>query len=59
MLGGLLALFLTWISSRLITTYVIQADFFGVRLMVLGVVAGALLGTLGSALSVGRHLRAV
>lgn len=58
-LGGLLALLLTWLSSRLITTYVIQADFFDTRLMVMGVFAGALLGLLGSAISVGRHLRAV
>ena len=58
-LGGLLALLLSWLSSRLITTYVIQADFFDTKLMVMGVLAGAMLGLLGSALSVGRHLRAV
>lgn len=58
-LGGLLALLLTWLSSRLISTYVIRADFFDSRLIVAGIVAGALLGLLGSALSVGRHLRAV
>ena len=58
-LGGLVALLLTWLSSRLISTYVIRADFFDARLIVAGIVAGALLGLLGSALSVGRHLRAV
>jgi cell division transport system permease protein len=58
-LGGMLALLLTWVSYSLITRFVITAQFFDLRLVVLGVVAGALLGLVGSALSVSRHLRNV
>lgn len=58
-LGGVLALLLTWGASRLISSYFIQTVFFDSRLAMLGVLGGALLGTLGSAMSVGRHLRKV
>jgi cell division transport system permease protein len=58
-LGGLLALLLTWVASRLITQAFIRTEFFDLRLAALGVVAGALLGVLGSAFSVSRHLRLV
>ena len=58
-LGGVLALVLTWGASRLITSYFIETAFFDRRLVVFGVVAGALIGTLGSAVSVGRHLKKV
>ncbi len=57
--GGILALLLTWVSYSLITRFVITAQFFDVRLVVLGVLAGAVLGLVGSALSVSRHLRSV
>ena len=58
-LGGMLALVLTWGASRLITSYFIQTAFFDMRLVLFGLVGGALLGTLGSAFSVGRHLKKV
>ena len=58
-LGGMLALLLTWASSRLISTYFIQTAFFDTRLVWIGLFAGALIGTLGSAVSVGRHLKKV
>jgi cell division transport system permease protein len=58
-LGGMLALVLTWGASRLITTYFIQTAFFDQRLVVFGLLGGALIGTLGSAFSVGRHLKKV
>jgi cell division transport system permease protein len=58
-LGGLLALVLTWGASRLITSYFIQTAFFDARLAVLGVLAGAMMGTVGSAVSVSRHLKKV
>ena len=58
-LGGALALLLTWVASTLIDKYFIQTEFFGSGLAVLGVLAGAMLGLVGSALSVGRHLRRV
>lgn len=58
-LGGVLALALTWVSFSLITRFVITAQFFDVRLVIAGVAAGAVLGFIGSALSVSRHLRSV
>ena len=58
-LGGLLALVLTWIAQSLIDKYVIHTIFFDARIAVLGVLFGALIGLLGSAVSVGRHLRQV
>jgi hypothetical protein len=58
-LGGLLALALTWIAQSLIDRYVIHTIFFDARIAVLGVLFGALIGLLGSAASVGRHLRQV
>jgi cell division transport system permease protein len=59
LLGGSLALFLTWAASEIIARFVVQADFFGAKLALLGVLAGTLIGLLGSAVSVGRHLRDV
>jgi cell division transport system permease protein len=58
-LGGLLALLLTWLANVLIGKFVFSAEFFDARYAVAGVAAGALIGLLGSAFSVGRHLRAV
>jgi len=59
LLGGLLALFLTWAASEIIGKVVFSAAFFDARLAATGVMAGAFIGLLGSAVSVGRHLRAV
>lgn len=58
-LGGLLALLLTWIASEVSARWVMQVQWFDPSLAVLGVLAGALLGLVGSALSVGRHLKKV
>ena len=58
-LGGVVALVLTWFANTLISRAFIQTDFFPIQVALLGVLAGALIGTLGSALSVGRHLRKV
>jgi cell division transport system permease protein len=58
-LGGLFALLLTWIANALIGKFVFSAAFFDTRYAVAGVAAGALIGLLGSAFSVGRHLREV
>ncbi|HVT39276.1 MAG TPA: permease-like cell division protein FtsX [Gemmatimonadaceae bacterium] len=59
MLGGVLALFFTWATNALIGKFVFSAQFFDLKLSLAGVVAGALIGLLGSAVSVGRHLKAV
>jgi len=58
-LGGLLALLLTWMANTLISRAFIQTDFFPPSLAVLGIMAGALIGGFGSALSVGRHLKRI
>ena len=58
-LGGVLALFLTWATNEIIGRVVFSAAFFDVRLSVLGIFAGAMIGLAGSAFSVGRHLRDV
>ena len=58
-LGGLLALVLTYFTFQFVGQYVVEATYFGSGLAVLGVLAGAMIGLLGSAVSVGRHLRRV
>ncbi|HKS07132.1 MAG TPA: permease-like cell division protein FtsX [Gemmatimonadaceae bacterium] len=56
-LGGACALLLTYVAHQALTRWVMSASFFDTRLAVLGLASGALLGLLGSAVSVGRHLR--
>ena len=59
LLGGALALLFTWLAHAFIDRYLVQTAFFDARFVVLGLLAGALIGLAGSAFSVGRHLRAV
>lgn len=58
-LGGVMALGLTWFAASLISRYFIQTEFFGARLAMLGLLGGALIGVVGSAVSVGRQIRRV
>jgi cell division transport system permease protein len=58
-LGGALALGFTWIAHTVISRYFLETQFFTPGLAALGILAGALIGLGGSALSVGRHLRHV
>ena len=58
-LGGLLALAMTWFASETISRHMIRTEFFDARVAALGVLAGALIGLLGSLFSVGRHLKEV
>jgi cell division transport system permease protein len=58
-LGGLLALLLVWVCRLLIDRYIIETVFFDQRLAALGLLFGAMIGLVGSAVSVGRHLRNV
>jgi cell division transport system permease protein len=58
-LGGALALTLTWVANTVISRAFIRTEFFPPALAVLGIIAGALIGGMGSALSAGRHLRRV
>lgn len=58
-MGGLLALLLTWLARLLIDRYIIETVFFDQRMTAVGLLFGAMIGLLGSAVSVGRHLRSV
>ena len=58
--GGALALGLTWLATSLIEGYLnFETVFFDGRMVVAGVAAGAVIGLLGSLVSVRRHLRQV
>jgi cell division transport system permease protein len=57
--GGLLALLFVWTANRVVNEYVIETIFFDRNMIFLGIVGGALMGILGSLVSVGRHLRRV
>jgi cell division transport system permease protein len=60
LVGGALALLLTWGATRLIEEYLgFDTVFFDPTMAVAGVAFGAFLGILGTALSVRRHLQAV
>jgi len=58
-MGGAAALLLTWVANRLISRFVIETSFFDGSLALMGLLFGALIGLIGSAVSVGRHLRQV
>lgn len=58
-LGGALALLLTWIAASMISRYFIETSFFSTEMALMGLLVGALMGLAGSAVSVGRHLRGV
>ena len=59
-LGGVLALILTYIAMRTLGQYLqFETTFFDRRLALMGVLFGALMGLLGSLVSVGRHLQRV
>jgi len=58
-LGGVLALLFTWGAHAVVSKSFLQTDFFPPSLAVVGVAAGAMLGTLVSALSVRRHLKRI
>ena len=58
-LGGILALALTYFAHSLISRTLVATRFFDERIIIAGIAFGALIGLLGSAVSVGRHLRRV
>ena len=59
-LGGVLALVLTFVAAFVLERYLnFHATFFDDRLVLFGLAGGALIGLLGSAFAVGRHLRQV
>jgi cell division transport system permease protein len=57
--GGILALGMSWAAIQLVQRYLnFETVFFDGRTAIIGVGFGLLMGLLGSAISVGRHLRA-
>lgn len=58
-IGGLGALLMTWLASEIISNYFMATVFFDRQVALAGVLGGALLGLMGSAVSVGRQLRRV
>lgn len=59
LLGGLIALTLSYSANTLISRSFMRTEFFTTQQMLLGVLAGAVIGLLGGWISVGRHLRKV
>jgi cell division transport system permease protein len=59
MLGGAIAVGLSYVAYALVTRWLLQAAFFSREQAVAIVGFGMIIGLLGSALSVGRHLRRV
>jgi cell division transport system permease protein len=57
--GGGLALLLTWAASVAITRYLVPASFFAPSLAAAGVAGGAAIGLVGSRMAIGRHLKRV
>ena len=58
-LGGAVALLMTWGAMQLISRYLnFQTVFFNSRTALLGLLIGTGIGLVGSSVSVGRHLRA-
>jgi cell division transport system permease protein len=56
-LGGILALVMSWLATIVINTWFLDTSFFSTGTALLGLLFGALIGLLGSAVSVARHLR--
>jgi cell division transport system permease protein len=59
LLGGMVAIGLSFVSYLLINRYLLQSAFFSKEQAAAIVGFGALIGLLGSATSVGRHLKRV
>ena len=57
--GGLLALLLTWVAYRAVDLKFLSLVFFDPRFIVVGIFCGALIGVAGSATSVWSHLRRI
>ena len=59
-LGGVMALGLTYLAMRLLEQYLnFETTFFDRRLATIGILFGAVIGWIGSAVSVGRQLKRV
>lgn len=58
-IGGLLALLFIWLAHRTVNQYFLRTVFFDRELVFLGILGGAVMGVMGSLVSVGRHLRGI
>jgi len=58
-LGGVLAVAMSWGTTVILGQSLMKTQFFDTQQIALGIIAGGLLGLLGSWVSVGRHLRQV
>ena len=58
-IGGGLAVALMWLTRTALTVTVVTFEFFPTPVLLAGVLAGAVIGLLGSTLSVGRQLKRV
>lgn len=59
LIGGALAIALMWLTRAALTATVFAFEFFPTPVLLLGILAGAVIGLLGSTVSVGRQLRRV
>jgi cell division transport system permease protein len=59
LIGGVMAVVLMWITRAALTATVFAFQFFPLPVLVAGVAMGAVIGLLGSAVSVGRQLKRV
>ena len=59
LIGGVMAVALMWITRTALTATVFSFEFFPTPVLLLGVLIGAVIGLLGSAVSVGRQLKRV
>ncbi|HEY0929299.1 MAG TPA: permease-like cell division protein FtsX [Gemmatimonas sp.] len=59
LLGGALAVLMAWGTATMVSRNLMATTFFTGEQVMLGVLAGGMLGLVGSWLSVGRHLRQV
>lgn len=57
LIGGALAIIMAWSTTTLVSSNLMAAQFFSGQQVLLGILAGGVLGLLGSWVSVGRHLR--
>jgi len=58
-LGGAVATLLVWGTNQVVSRNLVATQFFEARHVWLGILAGAVLGLVGSWVSVGRHLRQI
>ncbi len=59
LIGGVMAVALMWITRAALTATVFAFQFFPTPVLLSGILVGALIGLLGSAISVGRQLKRV